>query len=373
MPVLTMADYLLYAAQPSYFSAKVRACFQYKRIPYTELPFNFDRLRDVILPRTGMHLFPVVICPDDTTLQDSCDIVAELERRHPERPVVPADPVQRLLAILFETYADEFLMILGGYYRWVPEGTRAWALRMFAILAGWGAQDKAGAQQVADMTAAEIEGRLPAIGADRPELGAAIESCFERLCRRLEEHFAADEFFLLGARPTLADLGMMNAMFGHLWRDPGPANDFLHTQCIRTGIWIDRLHAAAGESADGEAYVAKTVEPVLAEIGATFGHMAGAILDAADRRLPTQAVGEIAKPGLGRIDTFVVDVPMNRPATTYTAWKLQRLIDAYRAVPDAQRAEADRLLGVAGMLDVCRREPSWRLEKRDFKLHVAAA
>ena len=223
------------------------------------------------------------------------------------------------------------------------------------------------------MTAAEIEGRLPAIGADRPELRAAIEGCFERLCRRLEEHFAADEFFLLGARPTLADLGMMNAMFGHLWRDPGPANDFLHRECIRTGIWIDRLHAAAGESADGEAYVAKTVEPVLAEIGATFGHMAGAILDAADRRLPTQAVGEIAKPGLGRIDTFVVDVPMNRPATTYTAWKLQRLIDAYRAVPDAQRAEADRLLGVAGMLDVCRREPSWRLEKRDFKLHVAAA
>ena len=125
MPLPGMADYLLYAAQPSYFSAKVRACFQYKRIPYTELPFNFDRLRDVILPRTGMHLFPVVICPDDTTLQDSCDIVAELERRHPERPVMPADPVQRLLAILFETYADEFLMILGGYYRWVPEGTRA--------------------------------------------------------------------------------------------------------------------------------------------------------------------------------------------------------------------------------------------------------
>lgn len=365
------SDYLLYAAQPSYFSAKVRACFQYKRIPYTEVPFNFDRLREVILPRTGMHLFPVVICPDDTTLQDGCDIVLEIERRHPDRPVIPADPVLHLIALLLETYADEFLMIIGGYYRWVPQPTREWSLRLFKILGGWGTKDKTAAAQGAEMLGHQIESRLPAIGADRAEVRAAIESVFERLCRRFEEHLAADEFFLLGEKPTLADLGMMNAMFGHLWRDAGPACEFLHRECIRVGIWIDRMHAAAGEPADGRLYVAPTVRPILAEIGAGFGAMAQAILEAADRVLPEQEPGAQVKRSLGRIETSLLDVPMSRPAAAYTAWKLQRLIDAYRRVPEDRRAEADDLLRTAGFLEVCRHRPTWRLEKRRFQLHLA--
>lgn len=364
------SDYRLIAAQPSYFSAKVRACFQYKRVPYTELPFNFDRLRELVIPRTGMHLFPIVICPDDTTLQDGCDIVEEIERRHPERPVIPSDPVLHLIALLFETYADEFLMICGGYYRWVA-ADRAWSLRLFEIIGGWGAVDKAAAAQGAQMLGHQIEARLPAIGADRPEVRAAIESIFERLCRRFEEHLAADEFFLLGERPTLADLGLMNAMFGHMWRDASPAGVFLHRECIRVGIWIDRMHAAAGERADGRLYVAPTLRPILAEIGAAFGAMARAVLDAADRALPAQEPGAKVKPSLGRIETTLLDVPMARPAGAYTAWKLQRLIDAYRRIPGDRLAEADDLLRTAGFLEVCQHRPTWRLEKRRFQVHLA--
>jgi len=366
-------DYLLYAAQPSYFSAKVRACFQYKRIPYTEIPFNFDAMRDVILPRTGMTLFPIVVCPDDATLQDGCDIVLELERRHPERPVIPSDPVLRVIAMLFEVYADEFLMICGGYYRWVPKPTRDWALRMFGILSGWGARDKQAAAQAAEMLGHSIEGRLPALGADRPEIASAIERMFERLSLRMEDHFAADESCLLGEKPCLADLAMMNGMFGHHWRDWGPASEFLHRDCIRTGIWIDRMHAAAGERGDGELRVAPSLLPVLAEIGAGTARMALGILEQADRVLPGLEPGSRAKSGLGRIDTFLLDVPMNRPVGAYTAWKLQRLVEAYREVPSERSAEMDRLLDAAGYLEVCRHRPRWRMEKRRFQLHLVEA
>ena len=37
-------DYILIATQYSYYSAKVRACLQYKRLPYTERASNFQAL-----------------------------------------------------------------------------------------------------------------------------------------------------------------------------------------------------------------------------------------------------------------------------------------------------------------------------------------
>jgi hypothetical protein len=57
---------------------------------------------------------------------------------------------------------------------------------------------------------------------------------------------------------------------------------------------------------------------------------------------------------------------MSTGGSSYTAWKLQRLIDRYRAVPEAKRKEAASWMERAGFLGVCQTEPSWRLEKREF-------
>ena len=51
-------------------------------------------------------------------------------------------------------------------------------------------------------------------------------------------------------------------------------------------------------------------------------------------------------------------------ATPYTACKLQRLMDRYRAPPENARSEADRLMDKAGFLDVAQHRPEWRLAKR---------
>src|SRR5262249_36936327 len=69
----------LYAADVSYFSAKVRPAFRYKRVPYVEVLPTRAAYREVIRPRTGLAMIPLVITPEDDTWQDSSDILDALE------------------------------------------------------------------------------------------------------------------------------------------------------------------------------------------------------------------------------------------------------------------------------------------------------
>ena len=103
--VLYPDEYEFVASKNSYYSARVRACLQYKRIPYVETPANISAIRRVI-KLTGDRVYPIVVCPDGTVLRDGCNIVEALEQRHPQRPVIPADPVLHLVALIMEIFKN---------------------------------------------------------------------------------------------------------------------------------------------------------------------------------------------------------------------------------------------------------------------------
>lgn len=363
-------DYILIGAQSSYYSAKVRACLQYKRLPYTEKVSNLERISQQVIPRTGDHSFPVVITGDDEYLKDSCDIVRELERRHPERPMIPADPVLVLISELMEAYADEFFIIPALYYRWMFPDTRDWAMDMFHKLGIYETDDPESASQMAQHFANDIQSRLPQLGLDDPLLQTVLDDLSKRLADKLEVHLAHTAC-MLGDHPCLADLALMNAFYAHLYRDPCTASDYIRRHCLYLSQWIDRMHAAAGESAAGELYLAETFKPVLAEIGSAFASMALAALEQANAKLPAVVSGELAPAGLGEIDADICGTIMTRPISSYTVWKIQRLMDTYRALPAESKEQADRYLGHAGMLEVCQFEANFRLEKRDYKIYIA--
>src|SRR4029077_14070002 len=113
-----MADrpYRFYASEISYFSGKVRPALRAKLVPYDEILPTTAAYREVIRPRTGLAMIPVVVTPEDETWQDSSDILDALEARFPEPAIVPATPVQRLVCYLVELYADEFLILPGLHY-----------------------------------------------------------------------------------------------------------------------------------------------------------------------------------------------------------------------------------------------------------------
>jgi hypothetical protein len=94
----------------SHYSAKVRACLQYKRISHSERTETIESMMRV-KELTGDHAYPVVVCPDGTAL--------------------PEDPLQPLIAGLIETVADEFMLSTTMGLRGYAKDTREWAKNMF--------------------------------------------------------------------------------------------------------------------------------------------------------------------------------------------------------------------------------------------------
>lgn len=358
-------EYELVATQYSYYSAKVRAVLQYKRLPYREIGCSYDTLFNRVLKETGDAKFPVLFCADGSVLTDSCDIVEALEARHPERPLRPAQPVLNLVAVLLETLADEFFAAPFIYYRWVPEDVREWALSLFRILVSDGIRDAetlGAAQQVAEVVAGGIQDRVRKVGQDRADVQAQSQQLTQLICDALESHLQVQPF-VLGDRPSLADAALMNGLFGHLFMDPCDASMYLRRRCPRSSLWMMRIHAAAGESDQGELYLSKSLLTMLEAMAKPFSEMAAATLAGVDRGVAAFQHGDLLPASLGSIHTRFAETDISVSAAPYVAWKLQRLREAYHRVPPQNKTEADNLLGAAGFLTLCQKTINWRLEK----------
>src|SRR5262249_46736627 len=222
--------YRFYASEISYFSGKVRPALRANRVPSDGILPTTAAYRDVLLPRTGIAMIPVVVTPEDETWQDSSDILDALEARFPEPSLVPATAVQRLVCFLVELYADEFLILPGLHYRWSFPESETRARQDFAIMTGDARRANRFADQVKTFT--QLVGvrpePAPAIGAHPRELPAALEA-------PLETHPS-----LLGGRPSLADCALMGPLYPPLYMDAVPAR-LLRETGVRTCQWIERM------------------------------------------------------------------------------------------------------------------------------------
>ena len=357
-------DYILIATQYSYYSAKVRACLQYKRLSYTERASNFQALFQEVMPRTGEAKFPVVFCPDGELLNDSCDIVEALERRHPERPLTPDDPVLTVACLLLETLCDEFFVAPFIYYRWIPEDTRHWALGMFQTVLHTDLDDaelRAQSAGVSDMVADGIQAKVRKLGQDREDVQALSRQLTHRILDALEQRLSQQRF-LLGKRPCLADVAMMNGLFGHLYMDPCEAGEYLRRRCTKLSIWMMRMHAAAGEASDGELRSDPQLPEFLAQLAAPFATMAETTWRAVTEGI-ANTNSDTLPASFGPVSASIGGVEMSAASSTYVAWKLQRVITAYRALSSEQQHRADTLFADTGFLPLLKSSTPWRLEK----------
>ena len=75
----------LYAAPISLYSGKARAYLRYKSYPFEEVLPSMKILEEVIKPRTGLKMIPVLITPDDVAVQDTSEIIDHVESLLPNR------------------------------------------------------------------------------------------------------------------------------------------------------------------------------------------------------------------------------------------------------------------------------------------------
>jgi glutathione S-transferase len=354
------ACFRLYGAERSYFTGKVRPALRAKRLYFEEILATPDAYRE-IARRTGLLFIPVVVTPEDETWQDTSEILDALEARFPEPALYPATPLQRVAAYLLELYADEFLVLPAMHYRWsTPEG-RADARDAFAAVSG----DVAAAVHFAE----RMGGTLPALGVSAASI-PAIEAHTDELLGHLEALFA-DQPFLLGGRPSLADCALMGPLYAHLYLDRVPGV-LLRSRAPRTSHWIERMNhpdprAFAGFLAHDALHPA--LAAILRLVGADAAPLLLANVAAFEAWADARPEGAAEPPrAAGMHETRLRGVPLTRYTSSYSLWMLQRPQDARRALEPPARATVDSALAGTGCDALLAYAPRHRLGKRRFRL-----
>jgi glutathione S-transferase len=358
---VTRPPYRFYASEISYFSGKVRPALRQKGVAYVEHLPTQAAYREVIVPRTGLAFIPIVVTPDGDTWQDTSEILDALERAHPEPALLPATPVQRVVAYLLELYADEFLVLPAMHYRWsFPESARK-ARGDFAAANG----DPAAAGKFAD----RMGGSIAALGV-RPESHAAIEAHTADLLDALSAHFAAQPA-LLGSRMSLADCALLGPLYAHLYLDAVPGR-LLRERAPRVCHWIERMNhpdpTAPGDFLADDA-LAPTLRPLLELVGRDA---APVVLDTVRdfERWADARPADLDEPprAVGFHETGFRAARFSRYTSPYTLWMLQRTLDAYRALDEAGRERVDAAIAGTGCEALLAYAPRHRMGKRRFEL-----
>jgi glutathione S-transferase len=353
--------YRFYAAEVSYFSAKVRPALRRKGVPFVEHLPTPTAFREVIRPRTGLAFIPVIVTPEGDTWQDTSDILDALEAHHPQPPLQPVTPVQRVASLLVELYADEFLLLPAMHYRWSFPESEAKARGDFAAFNG--------EPETAARFADRMKGTIPLLGVT-PATIPAIEAHTTELLEVLSAHLAVHPY-LLGASPSLADCALMGPLYAHLYLDAVPGR-LLRERAPRVCHWIERTNHPDPEepvSWLADDALAPTLRPLLELVGRDAAPM---LLDGVRsfEAWASQQPAEHAEPprGVGLHHTHLRGVAVDRYTSPYTLWMVQRPLDARAALSPADRARVDAALAGTGCEALFAFRPRYRLGKSRFKL-----
>ncbi len=352
--------YVFHAFEVSYFSAKVRPALRYKRLWYDEVRADLRLIQE----RTGLGFIPMLVTPEDETWQDSTDIYDRLEARHPDPPLFPATPVQRIAAHLVELYTDEFALAPAMHYRWGSELGEASARSRFIAMIG---DEKVGTLAAARMAKARF-----AVGASE-ENGAAIEAHTRDLLDALSTHFTGHAY-LLGERMSFADCALMGPVDGHFFTDLVSRRLLLETARPVVG-WIERCNhpnAPAQGAWLGEDALAPTFRETLRVMGQDAAPILLAGLEVFERWADdAPREGEPLPRAVGQIEGTLRGAPFVRFAGSYAPFLAQRAIDEYAALAPPARKAVDEAVAGTGWEALLAHVPRHRVAKRGFDLVLA--
>lgn len=334
-PILPM---VVHGSAISYFTGKLEAALRYKEIPYAFKAMNVAAQKALIPQSTGVFQMPAVELADGRWLTDSTPIIGWLDQTFPDYALIPSDPVLRFFSLLLEDYADEWLWRPAMHYRWY-----------YALGANLAAR------QLADELMVDL--KLPHFvkrfavrarqrylftqgdGIDRQNV-EQVEGIYLRSLASLEAIFAKRPY-LLGDRPSIADIGFFGPIFRHFSIDPVPAA-IMREIAPLTYAWVARLWAARGSTNRGEWLpgIPDDWSPILTEIGSAY--LPYLLANAA-------AVGSRKS----HFDVTVQGVRYrNARVSRYRLWCLERLQAEFAALEPDAKAIACEILRRHQCLDV---------------------
>lgn len=345
-----MDEYQLIGTEVSLYSGKARAYLRYKGIPFKERLATLRTYRKVILPRTGVHYIPVIISPDDIAVQDTTDIIDFLEERFPEPSVYPETPRQRLAALLFEVYGDEWLLLPAMHYRWFYKRDNLYfILKEFG--GTWMPFPPGPLRFLAGVPGAILFG-----GSVKRFIGVTkknykeVEEWYEEFLSHFNGHLKHHPF-LFGSRPSIGDFGLMAPLYAHLYRDPYPGR-LMRRIAPEACKWVERMNAPEPKSGEflPDDQVPETLLPILQRMAAEHFPVLMDIIDTVGHWIEKNPGRRIPR-FIGRHEFSIGGVTEERAIWTFSQWMFQRPLFYYQSLSPEERASADELLKAAGMYE----------------------
>ncbi|MCX2982059.1 glutathione S-transferase family protein [Halieaceae bacterium IMCC14734] len=223
-------DYQLVGSEMSFFTRKLEAQLRFQNIPWS-WRFKTEERKAELEARAGTHFIPLLATPDKWLLNDTIAIGPMLNERFPQHPVVPESPLQRACCYILEDAFNHWLGRVCVHSRWCYPDNVTWVGPRFganmmldrSIETPFSADEL---EQLAGIGPMMYEGfgknvcQYNGVGPDQAE---AVKGDFQNMLDALAAHFANNDF-LLGQRPCLADFALAGASKAHFICDPEPTS-----------------------------------------------------------------------------------------------------------------------------------------------------
>jgi glutathione S-transferase len=257
------------------YSRKMRAVLRFRRIPFTWILRGSKE--DVGIPAVPVALIPVLVFPGedgkpDEAMIDSTFEIKRLERIFPARSIVPRDPALAFLQELLEDYGDEWLTKPMFHYRWHYAADIHKASHVLPLDRDYNLAREALAKAAKFIGERQIS-RLGVVGSSEVTK-PVIEDSYRRLLKLLDNHLAAGNRFLMGARPGVGDFGLFGQLSQLVQFDPTPSA-IAAAETPRVVSWVSHLEDSSSIEIDDSGWISRDaigdmLRPFFVEIGRVY-------------------------------------------------------------------------------------------------------
>jgi glutathione S-transferase len=192
----------LYQFELSHFSEKVRLVLDYKGLAYRKIEVVPGIGQLELFRMSGQRQVPV-LKDGNTVVSDSTAIALYLDKKYPDRPIIPTNPQQKANCLLLEQWADNSIGMKGRTILW--DSLKNSSLRTSILPIGTPDifRNLVGSipREAIDLLGLGVGLTPDAIKAAQAEMHRSLES----ICLLLAQNSGA---YLTGATPTLADLAV---------------------------------------------------------------------------------------------------------------------------------------------------------------------
>lgn len=376
-------EFVLFGWVCSFYSGKTRAYLRKAQVPFREVTVGHPHFGMKIVPPVGRQVVPVIQSREGVIVQDSNEIADFIQANNlGERTLIPPSPVQNITARALEFMVSELFARINLHTRWshYPE-QESFIREQFGSMFGYGSHgDQATRDALADMIRDRATQILPFFGITE-DTYQIVDDLYNDVLDALQAHFA-EYPYLFGGTETVADCALQGGFQPHLSRDPYPGMIMRHRapRVLRYSERMAQRDHDMPEYIDVEpgSYIADdalptTLETLIGVIGKDFLPELKAAraqfdkwADDADIVPGNPLLPEKISRSMGEIEFSVRGKKVYGIAQTNTFWALQRVHDAFDALPEDDQSKVRAKFSALEIEELLDTRPKHRLERRQY-------